>query len=365
MATNDKEAAILLKSVRKFNSRVVKIPQKETKWAKERISKYLKPILTLCRTNNKQMISHYEYTGSFYEKLKTEKADEIDIMVALKGKESDFEVSEIRKGYAHLKPQDSSRFASPTFTSNEFIMPSKVRQWFFGSVQKSVNEFKKSKEKEGLPVDLVVTANGPAVTLVLTDKEDQEAKKDKDKNMMMKLSVDLVPAFLLSDDKHYVAKPLPTPESDETIPLNKSESLWRQSFSLKEKELLKNMDKPQLEQYAGCRHDLVRITKTVRRKDPTLAKLTSYHIKTAFLHYQDNVKGEEQWRSNMLAKRFVDFLQFIMEKVKEETLPNYFIADLNLLQEIGKDTLKNIEGRLTKLVNSSQECNKVLKLKQQ
>ena len=367
MATNNKEEVILLKSLRKFYSGVVKIPQKETQWARERISKYLEPILALCRKNNQEMISHYEYTGSFYERLKTEKADEIDIMVALKGKESDFEVSEDTKGYALLKPMHISRFANPTFTNSEFIMPSKVRQWFFGLVQKSVNEFVKSKEKESLPVDLVVTDNGPAITLVLTDKETPKAKDDKVKKTKkkMKLAADLVPAFLLSDDKHYVAKPLPTTDSEEATSFDKSERLWRQSFSLKEKELLKNIDKPQSSQYGGCRHELVRITKTVRRKDPTLARLTSYHIKTAFLHYQDNIKAEEEWRSNMLAKRFIDFLQFIMEMVKNESLPNYFIADLNLLQEIGKDTLTNIEGRLTKLVNSFQECNKILKLKQQ
>ena len=327
-------------------------------WAKDKISNYLEPILALCRKNNPNIISHHEYTGSFYENLKTETPDEIDIMVALKGKEKDFEVHEDEAGYARLKIKD---FQHPLrmHTRENCLTPEKVRQFFFGLVQKTLNDFQKLKEEEGLQVDLIVSANGPAVTLVITDKqtEDKENKKEKQNENKLSLSADLVPSLLLSDTKHYVAKPKPEEESEKSISVDKS-LLWRQSFSLSEKELIKKMDKPKPNRPPGCRHELVRIAKTFRRKDSTLAKLSSYHIKTAFLHYCDKVENENDWDSDKLGERFIDFLKFIMEKLQQHNLPNYFIPELNLLQEFQTDTLTNIEKRLSNLAGNPRECTK-------
>ena len=37
-----------------------------------------------CRRNSTLLIQNLEYTGSVYERLKTEAADEVDVMVVLK-----------------------------------------------------------------------------------------------------------------------------------------------------------------------------------------------------------------------------------------------------------------------------------------
>ena len=61
-----------------------------------------------------------------------------------------------------------------------------------------------------------------------------------------------------------------------------SSLLWRQSFSLDKKALLKRMDKDD----HGCRHEVLRIVKSIVKWQRTsLGLLESYHVKSTFVHY--------------------------------------------------------------------------------
>ena len=51
-------------------------------------------IIVYCQENSKIQILKLEYTGSFYEKLKTEAADEVDIMVVFKTQRAEIKVKE-------------------------------------------------------------------------------------------------------------------------------------------------------------------------------------------------------------------------------------------------------------------------------
>ena len=93
------------------------------------------------------------------------------------------------------------------------------------------------------------------------------------------LSCDLVPSFRMGDNL-YVAKPYPE-HGGSNLPCDRR-LLWRQSFSLEEKEMLVDMDKDD----QGCRHELLRIVKAIFRIDSsTFGKLTTYHLKTVFLRW--------------------------------------------------------------------------------
>jgi hypothetical protein len=230
----------------------------------------------------------------------------------------------------------------------------KVRSWFFGLVQQAVNEYR-SKKGEKDP-NLKLSDNGPAAKLLIDDKE---AKR--------KLEVDLVPAFLFKPKKeslsavpgegrHYVAKQLPEEMITDKV-ICPREMLWRQSFSLQEKRKMKNLDKDD----SGCRREVVKVIKTIVKKDSTLAKLSSFHIKTAFLHYNfDDGQEELDWSGKQLAERFKGLMEYLRQQISDKHLSHFFIKELNLLMELSDASLENIEGRLNKLINNESELRRAL-----
>lgn len=326
---------------------------------------HLEHIRKYCKDNAKDFFSHLEYTGSFYEHLKAEDADELDIIIALNTKtNADLVIEEVLPGYARIKAtSQSSKYWTGTdakFANGEgYVRPQKILSWFFSLIQKAVNKYNKETRKEKDPV-LKVYDNGPAIKLLINDKANE-----------MKLSVDLVPAFLFKkeiqgaphpESKHYVAKILPKEQASKLkLPEGcKREMLWRRSFSLDEKKKMQNLDK----ESKGCRREVVKIIKTIVRNDATLAKLSSFHIKTAFLHYNFDERDEKHdWSGEKLPERFFGMLKYLRECVNVKKLQHYFIPELNLLEELPDATLVNIEGRLAKLIENDNELRKVLFVK--
>ncbi|EDO37594.1 predicted protein [Nematostella vectensis] len=356
-----------LETLRRFSVTDVKISKQSTKWAKKMADKHLEIIRKHCKTNSIKLFNHFEYTGSFYEHLKTIDADELDIMVALSIKMDELEVEQVTPGYAGLKlrdtPSNRNKYNDLTIADNygRYLSPEKVSRWFFSLVQKAVNTY-----KDEIPqTEVKLTDNGPATTLVITYRE---GDKPQEKNR--RLSIDLVPALLFKDKTkpagddlrawHYVAKTIPKgARLKEPLPF-RSELLWRQSFSLKEKHLMDKLDKDD----NGCRREMVRIVKTIVKKDPTLAQLSSYHIKTAFLQYNfSDVKLD--WEGKKLAERFLHFLEFLRDRVKDKTLNNYFITDLNLLDDLNDSNIDNIANRLDKIIQNETERAKIFTTQRQ
>ena len=80
----DKTAG-LTQQLRRFSADHVKINKEDTDQAKRLVDSYLKNgVLQYIFDNSQPLsISKLEYTGSLYERLKTEAADEVDVMVVL------------------------------------------------------------------------------------------------------------------------------------------------------------------------------------------------------------------------------------------------------------------------------------------
>ena len=78
----DKTAG-LTQQLRRFSADHVKINKEDTDQAKRLVDSYLENGVLQYIFNNSQplSISKLEYTGSLYERLKTEAADEVDVMV--------------------------------------------------------------------------------------------------------------------------------------------------------------------------------------------------------------------------------------------------------------------------------------------
>ncbi|XP_078343834.1 uncharacterized protein LOC144629490 isoform X2 [Oculina patagonica] len=333
---------LLTQQLRRYSADHVKIAREDTDQAKRMVDNYIKnEILRYISSNSPLPISKQEYTGSLYERLKTEAADEVDVMVVLQtGKHEVIQQDAGVPGFVLLKVEKDSPLQKYT-NADGYIIPEKLRaSWFFGLVQKAVNEL--TAKSPSLPVELEVRAHGPAVQLDITDE-----------NSGKKLSADLVPSFQLGATDYFVAKSY----TGKKLPPCDPKLLWRQSFSLREKARLRDMDKED----DGCRHELLKIVKTIIRAEPTFAKLTSYHLKTVFLHYNSNPKLS--WGKDMLGERFIEYVEMLYAAVARKTLDHFWIqgVNYNLLDNIQDKTLDNMADRLRRILDSDKERNKVLK----
>lgn len=255
--------------LRTFSASYVKIQESDYEWAKRLLDEYVnKALLNYITVNSDVPLRNLQYTGSHYEHLKTEAADEIDVMVVLDCTKYLFvENVEGIPGWVKLKVKNNDTPFSKYSNKDGYLLPERMRSWLMSLVCKAKNSF--DKEYKDGSVSFEVCQHGPAVQLDITDT--QTAKK---------LSVDLVLSFQFEHD-YYVVKPYKTSKTMKHIPCN-TNTLLRQSFSVKEKAMLKDMDNMD----SGCRHELLRIVKTIVRNDSALkGKLTTYHLKTAFLRY--------------------------------------------------------------------------------
>ena len=109
----------LTKKLRDFSVKYVKISEETTTRAKRLVKDYIEDqIIVYCQENSTIKILKLEYTGSFYEGLKTEAADEADIMVILGTPSSaGIEVIDSRvSGYVRLRARNApmlSEYLSP------------------------------------------------------------------------------------------------------------------------------------------------------------------------------------------------------------------------------------------------------------
>ena len=330
----------LTKKLRDYSVKYVKISEADMTYTRTLVKNYIEDqIMMYCRQNSTLPILKLEYTGSAYERLKTEAADEVDVMIVLKTTKSEVVVEDSGvPGYPRLVAKANSVFRK--YASEEgYIIPERLRNgWFYSLVDQAVRNFRTRSPRS--EVDMVVRAHGPAVQLDIF-------RKATGKKLV---SADLVPFFQIEPDNNYVVKPYTGRKR-----VSNPDSLWRQSFTLKEKGILEFMDRDH-----GCRHELLRIVKTIVKRNPTsLGSLDSYHLKTAFMHYMN--KGGQNWVSdNALGTHFLGFLGALQSYLERKHLPHYWLPNVSLLEDINQTVIKNMADRLKRILNSEAEMNEIL-----
>ena len=346
-SSEKKAEEALTKKLREYFVKNVKIAEEDQARARSLVRDCIKDqIIEYCKQNSSLPILRIEYTGSVYERLQTEAADEVDIMVVLKTHkpllwgDPEVLVKDVDKaGYALLKARDDSKLLSYA-NSEGYIDPVRLRTgWFCSLVVRAVNAFNRQANSD---VRLTVRYHGPAVQVDI--KEEQTG--------VLLLSVDLVPCFEIETGQYFV------PKSSGPMLDPYTSLYWRQSFSLCEKALLKRMDKDD----HGCRHELLRIVKSIVKWQRTsLGPLESYHVKSAFVHYI--TKNRDNWDSRscrFLGKHFLGFLRELQSFLEEGNLPIYWLPEVNLLEEMNPVVLKNMANRLKRILNSVAEIDRIL-----
>lgn len=323
----------LTERLRRYSANKVKISKEEKKLSKKLVKDFVvDEIISYCRKNSPLPLERLEYTGSMYEKLKSEAADEVDLMVVLATTTLDVTVVEQVGvvGYVKLKADVNSpfnKYADP----EGYINAQKVRlTWFYSLLDKAKNAFEKKFSLR--PYSLRVSSHGPAVQIDVLRNENDTKKS--------LLSVDLVPCFQIGP-AYFVAKAYEggTPVSLQDLPY-----LWRRSFSIMEKEKLKKMDKSD----HGCRHELLRIVKSILKNEITFENLKSFHLKTAFMHYIEDTPNNWAGESS-LGEHYLGFLGALQSYLEREELPHYHLQSLNLLEDIATKSLENMANRLKRI----------------
>ena len=336
MAQAQAKSDSLTKKLRDYSVKYVKISEADMTYTRTLVKNYIEDqIMMYCRQNSTLPILRLEYTGSVYERLKTEAADEVDVMVVLKTTKSEVMVVEAGvPGYARLVARADSNFRK--YASAEgYINPERLRNsWFYSLVVQAVSKSPRSD------VNMAVRAHGPAVQVDIFKRATGEKL----------VSADLVPCFQTAPESYYVAK-----RYEGRRNVSNPDLLWRQSFSLKEKGILEYMDRD-----SGCRHELLRIVKTIVNKNPTsLGSLESYHLKTAFMHY---IKERFQnWNGrNSLGEHFLGFLGKLQRFLENGNLPHYWLDGVNILEDVDEVVVRNMAYRLKRILNSEAERDKIL-----
>lgn len=115
--------------------------------------------------------------------------------------------------------------------------------------------------------------------------------------------------------------------------------LWRLSFSEAEKEIILHADGTLQRGTATgetCRKTILRLLKDDLNQLKNVGKaLCSYHMKTIFLYYLDEVPDESKWANSelIIRKHYVGALRLLIEHLKQRNIPHYFIRNVNLIIE--------------------------------
>ena len=114
--------------------------------------------------------------------------------------------------------------------------------------------------------------------------------------------------------------------------------LWRISFGLAERELIRSLSLPQRNVYRILK-GLVRN----RAKDPP--GLASFHLKTIFLYACEAI-ATDKWTKESSLERLGDLLEMLSSRLKNGVCPHYFVPDFNVFQKIPKE---NTDGLYKKI----------------
>lgn len=337
----------LTRKLREYSINHVNFNKANTDRTRRLVKDYIEDqIMVYCRQNSKLPILRVEYTGSVYEGVKTEVTDEVVVNVVLKTSKSwlwgqDVHAEEIHvPGYVRLKASRGSKLRKYADLES-YIDPQSLRYfWLYSLVFQAVRDFR--ERSPGTPVNLDVYSIGSAVELDIIRKGTDE----------ILLTADFVPCFQTEWCDFLVAKPYTWRRL-----VSSPELLWRESFSMKEKEMMQSMDRDDY----GCKHELFRIVQTILHREPSpLGRLAgSYHLKTAFMHYIN--KQREKWDGkNDLAEHFLGFLDELQIFLKTGNLPHFWLHGVNMLEDMDQCLLEKMANRLKMILSSRTEMNRTL-----
>lgn len=287
------------------------------------------------------------YTGSFYDGLRVGEATEFDLNVVLRlpfcygndfcyyDKNSSVgETFGVVPGYALLCSKKSFNLLMPrthdryndykklesffVCTSGYYVFhPEKLRSLFKGVAVKARSNVIRERKLHVLGMENItinIVESGPATTLnILADG--------------LSIDVDLVPVIQFQSDQVFL---VPKPHSSD-------EKMWRLSYPLRERKIIYDN---------SCAKKVIKLLKRFRdMQGAPWVKMSSYYLKTLVM-----LTLEDKWHEKQFDKFFIECLEKLLDFVKKHYLPFYFDPECNLFENIYPSTMRNIEGRLKRVL---------------
>jgi len=100
------------------------------------------------------------------------------------------------------------------------------------------------------------------------------------------------------------------------------------------------------------------MVKALCKRELTLEKLTSFHLKMTLFHVVEQQMLEGEWNVGMITERVFDFLGFLEQFLEHGFLSHYFIREMNIFQDNKNDTINNIRCRIKTLRSSEKKLKK-------
>lgn len=330
----------LLRAVQGFHEKYARQPQEQMIEAKARHTAIMGELEKQMRLLG--MLVRLEYTGSSYEGTKVARSPdnydlEFDVMLIIDCRKKGLQVEKMptKAGFARLKVEGqgaagASAGSNALFGNFEgnYLNAQKSADKFFGQLQKCINN------SQELSAAVTLRRHGPA------------AQMDVSRRGAFFYSVDVVPTYEVNGER-YVAKPV----IGDSMPDNLA---WRRSFSIEEKEKILRADGNN-----GCRKKVFRILKVIKNREPGLAPLTSYHLKTALFLEMDAVRNN--WLEGELGQRLMGVLGQLEKHLTAGNLPHNFLGSaVNLLSSMSATTIGNLRDRIRRLRSSESEMMSIL-----
>ena len=327
--TNWHDSAKLQTALTNFHNKETRFPTREVKEAKQALLGVYLKIFDL-KLRSEGFGVRVEYTGSSYEEIKVDAGDlEFDVMIIMtNGDKLSFEHVPDHPGFSRIKPnspQNEVCFAK-FLDDNKMLVPAKVIDKLQGHLADANNPNK-------IP-NLFLRRHGPAIQI------------DVMKGCELWFSIDMVPAIEIRANgtvKRFVAKPF---KGEVDNGASSFPTAWRCSYSLEEKELLKDIDKDN-----GCRKQTARIVKSLRNREAALSCICSYWIKTTILR----LKNSGSWDQPNLGRCVMRVLESLAQAFQTGNLAHYFVPQLNLLSGESAIALQNLASRLRVLLRNETE----------
>ncbi|XP_060517277.1 cyclic GMP-AMP synthase-like receptor isoform X2 [Cylas formicarius] len=275
------------------------------------------------------------WTGSYYENLKTVRADEYDINVVMLVPKCEtcarkccdcikIEASD-RPGFVRFRLSPGCCSEMDKFVDPEgYVLPSKIRNWQKGLIRKAVNQMANG--------NVTLQDSGPAITVIVGG-----------------IYIDLVPTFEF--DKIYWPigfrdKPgsfgiVPKPPRDRQD--TQTSRYWRATFPKQEREMINGLQR--------LKPALRLLKKTRDTQGHSLIK--SYFLKTMVLWEVE--RNATQFEEN-IGSVFMKLLELYKDCLKKKQIKNFWNERHNLLDGISDECLNNFHGRVIKII-SKINCN--------
>ncbi|XP_032688739.1 cyclic GMP-AMP synthase-like isoform X2 [Odontomachus brunneus] len=297
------------------------------------------------------------YTGSFYKKTKIGSPDEFDLnlIIKLPIKEDNVQFSTNLPGYIKictnisrnntLNMDQKAHKDMMSFIDNQtYLDQDRFRRWIERILSKATHVTNENNRMKLKDYTVRIKKSGPAFTLSLQIP-----------NREQPISIDLVPVLAFSSSRHpppcsgnYVPEYcnrdwflVPKPLNNKNISDAEENQYWRLSFYEFEKVILSKY---------GRAKPIIRHLKKFRDTQ-NLKCIASYYIETLCFHHLHIFKEQRKSSTSL----FFTMLKQLFEAFHDRCIKYYWDENVNLLEKIEYNEMKNIEKRLFNIIKNIEK----------